>query len=397
MRRLSTILLLTIISINLYSQANIGQPINDIQIKDLLNAPIKTTSTVALKNKVVLLEFWATWCSPCVEAMPHLQELQGIYKDDLQIITISTEKKTRISQFIRNRPSNLWFAIDSADVFRNEFPYHTIPHSVLIDKKGIVVAITEPKNITEKIIQDVIADKKITLPLKEDNMNKNPWDTYFFADSGTNSQFLVQPKIEGLGSGYKKYQNDSIFKNRRISMMNLPLETVYRLAYEGLPYGRSIDLTPKENVVENKKMYCMDIIVPRGKENELIPTLKKELGARFDFQANIEQLRRTVYVLKIDDLAKVKTLKKSNLKEEKFSASKGSFSGEGIQLKKIADYLEGFGLTDLPVVDETGNKTRYDIEFTFMPEKQGDLQNTLKNLGLILIKEERMIDMLIFR
>jgi uncharacterized protein (TIGR03435 family) len=397
MRKVCSLFAVIILAITARPQAKIGQPIGDIVVKTILNSPVKSVALSQLKGKVILLEFWATWCSPCVDAMPHLQELQKAFEDKLQIVTISTETEKRIEQFIENRASNLWFVVDTADAFRVAFPYHTIPHAVLINEQGVVVAITEPKNITGKVIDSVIQGKSVHLPLKEDNMNEDPWTTYFSVESTTQSRFSVQPKIDGLGSGYKSYPTDSNFKNRRLSMLNIPLESAYRIAYGGLPYGRTIDLTPKENILANKKMYCIDIVVPRGREKELLPTLQKELKARFDLQAGVEKRMRHVYILAIADSSKITKLKRSDATQETFAASHGTFEGEGIFLRKIADYLEGFGLMDLPVVDETGDRNKYDITFTFMPEKKGDLEDALRNLGLKLIKAEREIDMLVFR
>jgi len=397
MKKAALFILVLMLSIYASAQVKLGQDIPNIKFTTILNANEKTATLTDLKGKVIWLEFWATWCGPCVAAMPHLQQLQKQFGNKLQVITISTEKEKRIGEFIINKPSNLWFAVDTADALRAFFPYHTIPHAVLIDGNGKLVAITSPENIKAGTISDIIAGKIIHLPLKEDNMNQDPWTTYFSADKTIKSHFIIQPKIEGLNSGSKSYHKDSVFKDRRISMMNLPLETIYRIAYGDLPYGRTIDLTPKENVKENKKMYCIDFIVPQGREKELLVLLRKELQDRFDLKAAIEKRTKEVYSLKIADTAKVKLLKLTTDKEETFAASHGAFSGQDIKLSKIADYLESFGLVNMPVVDETGSSTKYDISFDYQPEKKGSLMDAISNLGLKLEKEQRDIDMLVFR
>lgn len=387
------------LSFSLYvsAQVKIGNAIPDIKLNSMLNAHEKTATLADLKGKVIWLEFWATWCGPCVEAMPHLQELQKQFGNKLQVIAISTEKEKRIGQFIANKPSNLWFAVDTTDALSELFPHHTIPHAILIDAEGKVVAITEPENIKANIISDVIARKPINLSVKEDNMNPDPIKTYFNADAGIQNRFLMQPEIKGLGGSSHSYSNDINFKNRRLTIVNLPLESVYRIAYKDLPYGRTIDLTPKENVKQNKINYCIDIIVPRGQEEELFSTLRKELAARFELKAFIEKRTKEVYVLKIADTAKVNLLKLTTDKEETFAASHGAFSGQDIKLSKIADYLESFGLVSMPVVDGTGSNIKYDISFDYQPEKKGSLMEAINNLGLKLEKGQRDIDMLVFR
>jgi uncharacterized protein (TIGR03435 family) len=386
-----------LLNAGVFAQVKVGQNIPGIQLTTILNTTEKPVSLASLKGKVVWLEFWATWCSPCVEAMLNLQALQKQFAGKLQVIAISTEKEKRIRQFILNKPSSLWFDVDTADKFRESFPYHTIPHSVLIDKNGNVVAITAPGNINAEVIDDVIAGKPIDLPLKEDDMNADPTETYFHAADTVKSRFLVQPGIKGVSSMYRSYSTDSVFKNRRITMMNLSLEAVYRIAYNNLPYGRTIDLTPKENIKQNKTNYCIDIIVPKGPEKQLTDELKKELETRFDLKASVEKRLKKVYILKIADTAKIKLLKQSTDNEETFGASHGAFSGQGIKLSKIADYLESFGLVNMPVVDETGLNTKYDISFDYQPEKEGSLMEAINSLGLKLETGEHEIDMLVFR
>ena len=379
------------------AQIKVGQHINNIQLVKLLNAPVTESSLTNLNGKVIWLEFWATWCAPCVEAMPALQQLQKTYKSKLQIVAISAEAENRLKQFIINRPSNLWFAVDSADSFGKDFPFHTIPHSILINAQGIVVAITAPENITSKVIADVIAGRPIDLPLKEDKMVDNPWKTFFPAADTVQSLFSVQPKITGMGTAVKQYSNDSVFKNRRISLMNVDLELAYRIAYNDFPYDRTLNQLSKTDSIENKKLYCIDIIVPKGHEDGLKLKLREELKTRFGLQAYFEKHLKPVYILQIADAGKIAQLKKSTGNTESVAAMHGNYSGEDITLSKIADYLEQYGLVKTPVLDGTDNNTKYDIAFTFMPEKTGDLEQSLLNLGLTLKKEDRNIDVLVFR
>ncbi|TDO24941.1 redoxin family protein [Pedobacter duraquae] len=397
MKRIFLLTLLGCLTLTATAQIKIGESIGNVPIVSLLNAPIKKTDLSSQRGKVVLLEFWATWCGPCVDAMPHLQALQKQFGNKLQIITVSTEKEKRIKQFLQNRPSNLWFAIDSADAFRKDFPYHTIPHSILIDQQGVIAAITEPVNITESVIADVVAGKKINLPFKEDNMNMDPWNTYFKADPSVESRFLIQPKIQGASTGVKHYTKATDFNGRRISFLNMTVEGMYRIAYGDLPYGRTIDLIPREDKKDNEKMYCVDFIVPKGREAELLATLRAELKSRFDLNASVEKRLKVAYILKVADPKLVAKIELSKLKEQQLNASGAAFNGEGVTFATIANYLEDFGVTNIPVIDETKDSKRYDISFNFMPEKKGDYLEELHKLGLDLVKSEREIDVLIFR
>jgi uncharacterized protein (TIGR03435 family) len=389
--------LLLIIAPMAFSQVKPGQQVPDVKVGTLLNAPVKSISLKNLEGKVVLLEFWATWCSPCIAAMVHLQALQKSYAKNLQIIAIGNETEARTKQFLTNKPSNLWFAVDTADVFGKAFPHHIIPHSVLIDKNGTIVAITEPANITAKIIADVIAGKKVNLPLKQDDMVGDPFDVYFSADTNIKSRFIIQPEIKGQGSALKKYDVDPVFAGRRMSMMNVSLDLAYRIACGNVPGDRTINLASKENKEEYEKQYCMDIIVPKGQQQQLLPALKEQLESHWPLRVGMDKRMKHVYVLMIADSSKISRLKKSTATVSESGGGQGAFSGVKLQLRDIGDYLEGFGQVNKPVVDETGDTNFYDINLVFMAEKKGDLQNALNNLGLKLVEADREINMLVLR
>jgi len=397
MKKLCSLLLFTCAVLTSGAQIKVGQSVNNTPLVTVLNAPVKHTDLFSQKGKVVLIEFWATWCGSCIEVMPHLQALQKQFGDKLQVITVSTEQEKRIAQFIVNRPSNLWFAVDTADALRKDFPYHTIPHTILIDPQGVVVAISQPENITEKVIADVVAGLKISLPLKEDNLSADPWKTYFSAKSEVQSRFLIQPQIAGLYSGSKTYGKAGGFSERRISIMNHTVEGMYRIAYGNFPSTRYINLIPKEEKKENEKMYCVDVIVPVGKESTLLPVFRAELKNRFDLQATVEKRLKTVYVLKIVNMDFIAKLVPSKFEKMEMTGRHGAFDGKRVTFSKIAGYLEDFGITGIPVVDETSNNKLYDISFNYMPEKKGDYLEELRKLGLDLVKTEREIDMLIFK
>jgi thiol-disulfide isomerase/thioredoxin len=75
------------------AQVKVGQKVPEVDFKSLLNTKQTNVSLSALQGKVILLDFWATWCEPCIKGMPHLEELQQTYKNKLQIITLTSENK----------------------------------------------------------------------------------------------------------------------------------------------------------------------------------------------------------------------------------------------------------------------------------------------------------------
>jgi uncharacterized protein (TIGR03435 family) len=398
MKKLLSIFCL-VLSISVNAQVKIGHKVPDVEFARVLNTKEKQLSLAALQGKVVLLEFWATWCEPCIKDMKHLEELQETYGNRLQIITIATESEKRIEKFLQNKPSSLWFAIDTARKFADIFPYKIIPHSVLIDGRGIVRAITEPSQISEKVIGKMLAGEAISLPFKQDSIytdTKSIIEKYFAAKPGTENRFLIQPEIKGISSFYKNYHKDAHFANRRLTMINLPLSTIYRIAYKDISLMRTLDLTTKKPNKGPDESYCMDIIVAKGKEADLLSHLKEGLSEHYDIEAVLEKRKKKVYVLELTRTEKIQRAI-SNIKEGDFSARGDAFNGEGVSLEKIAQYLEQFGVVNLPVVDETGDSKKYNISFTFEPENKESLKNALQHIGLKLKEAQREIEILVLR
>ncbi|HOJ37355.1 MAG TPA: TlpA disulfide reductase family protein [Ignavibacteriales bacterium] len=94
------------------------------------------------KNKVVLIDFWATWCPPCRKSIPDLIALKNEMKDkDFEIIGISLDQQTKpdVVPFIKNNGINYPVGYYNKDVINKFGGVEAIPTIFLVDKKGNVV------------------------------------------------------------------------------------------------------------------------------------------------------------------------------------------------------------------------------------------------------------------
>ncbi len=94
-----------------------------------------------LKGKVVLVNFWATWCPPCRKEMPDLQALYDRYKDQgLVVLSISDEDATKVTPFIAQRKITYPVLLDPGRKVNEAFVVEGIPKSFVYDREGRLAA-----------------------------------------------------------------------------------------------------------------------------------------------------------------------------------------------------------------------------------------------------------------
>ena len=115
----------------------VGQLAPEISAKDWIN--LKTPLTLAsLRGKVVLLEFWATWCGPCVDGIPHLNELQHKYAgQNFQLLTLVEEGHQTMDKFLKRKPVDYPIGLESTSL--DNYGVNVIPQAFLIGTDGKIL------------------------------------------------------------------------------------------------------------------------------------------------------------------------------------------------------------------------------------------------------------------
>jgi thiol-disulfide isomerase/thioredoxin len=89
----------------------------------------------------VVLEFLATWCGPCIQAIPHLNDLAEQFKNKpVVFISVTSENEYVVRILLNNHPMKTWVGLDDYEVLNKAFHVQGIPHAVIVDVNGRIRA-----------------------------------------------------------------------------------------------------------------------------------------------------------------------------------------------------------------------------------------------------------------
>ncbi|MBC7833485.1 MAG: redoxin family protein [Phycisphaerales bacterium] len=118
-----------------------GLSANDVQGNSLpaqLGNETWITAKPKTDGRVVVIDFWATWCGPCKRAMPKLDELQKKHRQDLVIMGISDEETSKVKGFLAEHKHVYAQAVDQKKTVSDALHVQGIPHVVVMSTDGIV-------------------------------------------------------------------------------------------------------------------------------------------------------------------------------------------------------------------------------------------------------------------
>lgn len=119
--------------------ASLGQPAPEFELRGDGASTVKLS---ALRGKVVYLDFWASWCGPCRQSFPWMNELQAKYASrGLQIVGVNLDAKDADARkFLSETNGNFMLAFDNKGVTPKLYGVKGMPTSYLIDREGRIVS-----------------------------------------------------------------------------------------------------------------------------------------------------------------------------------------------------------------------------------------------------------------
>jgi len=134
----------------LYARSFLHQPAPQFVAEKWLTPPPE------IAGKFVLVDFWATWCGPCRQSIPHLNALSEKFKDRLVVIGLSDETEAAVRKMTSPK-IDYSIAIDTQQRMHRTVEVKAIPHAMLIDPKGIVRFEGMPSYLDEQGLGKLLA------------------------------------------------------------------------------------------------------------------------------------------------------------------------------------------------------------------------------------------------
>jgi thiol-disulfide isomerase/thioredoxin len=370
--RLITLLALSLATPSLWAHPEKGAPAPPLDTLKLLQTPMGAKADWAsLKGKVVVLEVWATWCSPCVASLPHLNQLvESLDPAKFQFISIDDQDLNAVQKFLNKKKMSGWVGVDPSGSVFHLYGVESRPTTIIVDGNGKIVAVTEIDSLSAADLQAVAEGKNVafkpTMEITETSVPSNPdAERPLFSVSVTKASpdakmALVKHPPTGrdlLGEDADSLMTDvfNVFGNRYVLKDTLP-EGRYDLRVNSV----DVPQTVTDSVVQQAVL------------------------AALHMQIKSKTVTKPAYILRATDASRKLLSPSASTHAVKRGYWHGKFLLMNGTMEDLA-YVLATGLEN-PVLNETGIDGTYDSRFEVAGGDIDSLNQVLKEtLGLELV------------
>ncbi|MFY9855757.1 MAG: redoxin domain-containing protein [Terracidiphilus sp.] len=350
-----------------------GTPAPPLDSLQLLQAPAGArANSASLKGKVVVLEFWATWCSPCVASLPHLNQLvQSLDPAKFQFISIDDEDPKAVQTFLTRKKMSGWVGVDTSGAVFAWYGVKSRPTTIIVDGNGKIVAATEIDSVSAADLQAVAEGKSVTFKPAEEIVTSSGVSA---ADSATHPLFAVSLSKAAPDAKYSQVNHPPTGTD----FLGIDADSLIATAFD---------------IFENR--YALKGALPDGlydlrmnfvdaPHTVTASVVQQAVLSALHLQVQPKTVTRNAYVLRATDASKKLLSPSASTRKVK----RGYWHGVYILMNGTMDdlaYVLATGLEN-PVVNETGVEGTFDARFKVAGGDLDSLNAVLKEkLGLELV------------
>jgi thiol-disulfide isomerase/thioredoxin len=389
---------------------NNGDTIPDINIDNIINYSKKEVNLLDFKGKLVIFDFFDTWCTNCIAALPKLDSLQKRFGNKIQIFVVDDEPSPKVFSFLQHnsigKRTTLPFVTSDSNLSRL-FPHRLVPHEVWITPEGRVKATTSADQVNANNIGNLLAGHGVHLRIKRDVMDFTMQHLFFFnkdipiKDSDLKYYSILSGHIEGVGGGsfIKRDTNNLIL---RICFTNASVKQLYQFAFNipwynnryilEVKYPSNIEYINGDLASWNvQHTYCYELLTPPVTLENACKKMQEDLENYFHYDAKV--VTRKTKCLVINTLPNIrKPISMGGKPGHNFVNFDYTVSSKYISnqpISELIDYLNS--VLSLPVINETNFTQNVDMKLPNDPLNIDSLKSALHQYGFDMKEAERDI------
>lgn len=364
---------------NLFSQEN------NIKVGDELNLNkyelIPITEEID-QTKIKVIEFWATWCGPCIASFPNLENIQEEFKDHIQIISISEEPKQKVVSFVKNKNFKLDFFVDASKRLFKRFDILSLPLTAIVSKNNKLIWVGKSYKLKE-VLNQYLSKNHISKNIKNITHSK------YYSEASNKSPKINNQFEYSINLG--KESDPYMVKNQKNK------EHTVNIKYLGVTVTEILtDLLDISSlrIINNRKDLNNTIVNVIAKSNTdnitygmSIGFIIKDLKKLFKFQISTKKEATDIYELKVLDIKKL-SLYKNDIPGGGFARTKdGQLTMTRLKVSELSFLLER--KLEKVIVSNEKLEEKYDLKLN-LSDNIIDLNKQLKIYGLVIhpIKKE---------
>jgi len=395
----------------------IGQQVPDVLIQNVsgLNGSDKTPVALALstfKGKLLILDFWATWCSPCIAGFPKMKMLQEKYQNDLQVILVNNEPVARATTFLQKRKNEYGetFTVVLADTLLNKtFPHRTIPHYVWIGRDGKVLAITGEEELEEAKLLQAMAGEAGTFVNKKNIDPALPLfsSADFPAEGLVRYSLLTKGRVSGLASGtqFRKTKSSGVLVGRAFTNADFfsLYSTVSRVLQRAMGQrfsDKQIRYVGPDSSCFLRDSYNYEFVVPERLSAQLYRMMLDDLNTYSPYVGTFETEQTECLILERFGIANVRLTENSGGESlrrwDNGGDGQGMLNLKNVPPEALADHLENLAWNRVPIINQTGISGRVSIRINETDNLQ-EVNAGLRQYGLRLRPAKKKMEVMVIR
>jgi len=347
----------------------VGDTVPDYIFQEVLNGDQKPIS-LASQNKPLLIDFWASWCAPCIPTLHKMEKWQIEFEGQINFISVSADSKENLQRFLQNSPLSIPVVWDTNH--RKIFPYRFVPHVVLIDARGIVRAMGSPKKLNSEILQNLIDGQDLEIPEEEKPAKSDNHLMETYQEDAFQYRLSSEQKDWSFKNDIKR---DEKGKPLALDFRNVSL---YRLLADVYQLSSVARIYSEVDVAANRK-YCFRLEQDPQYPLDLLEHAQAILNSHLEYEANWQSVTLdSVCVLEVLDSTKLPSASKE---EEPYFEYRGPYYlGKKVTTYDLIKYLENE--VQLPVKDKALLDYPFDMELNWSYGDGKTLNRELAKYGL---------------